>query len=67
MTKSIVFIRVPQYDYEYRFAGVTQIKHSLTVKTATDTDSESEEDYINGARNQPNKVTLTVINSQNGV
>ena len=30
-------------------------------KTATDTDSESEEDYINGARNQPNKVTLTVM------
>ena len=61
MTPSIVFIRVPRYDYEYRFTGVTQIRHSMTVKTATDTDSESEEDYINGARNQPNKVTLTVM------
>ena len=61
MTKSIVFIRVPRYDYEYRFTGVTKITHSLTTKTATDTDSESEEDYINGARNQPNKVTLNVM------
>ena len=66
MTKSIVFIRVPQYDYEYRFAGVTQITHSLTTKTATDTDSESNADYVNGARNQPNKVTLNVIESDVG-
>ena len=42
---------------------MTQIQHSFTAKVATSADSSSGADYVNGARNEPNKVVLSVIES----
>ena len=37
--------------YRYRFTGVTSVEHSLTLNL----------DVVNGARNKPDRVTLSVI------
>ena len=45
--------------YQYYFTGVTSIEHSLTLNLEKDTSEGT--DIVNGARNKPNQVTLTVI------
>ena len=66
MTLSSATVYIKDYDIEYRFSGVTSIRHSLTLKIAQDTDSTEGQDYVNGARVQPNKLTLSVIESEAG-
>jgi len=66
MTLSSATVYVKDYDIEYRFAGVTSIRHSLSLKIAQDTDSTEGQDYVNGARVQPNKLTLSVAESDAG-
>ena len=63
---SSVSVRVPSYGYTYTFSGVISVKHELSLKLQTDSDSSSGSDYINGARNQANKVVLEVIESDVG-
>ena len=63
---SSVQVRLPSYGYTYSFTGVISIKHEYSLKLQTDSNSAAGEDYINGARNQPDKVILTVVESDVG-
>ena len=63
---SSAYISIPAYGYTYSFSGVLSIKHSVSLKIQTDAESDSGTDYVNGARNQPDKVTLTVLESDVG-
>ncbi len=63
---SIVEIQVPTYGYTYTFSGVLSIKHELSLKIRTDSESATGTDYVNGARNQPDKVILSVIETDVG-
>ena len=65
MTSS-VSVRLPSYGYTYTFTGVLSIKHEYSLKLQTDSDSAAGEDYINGARNQPDKVILSVMETDIG-
>ena len=59
--QSSAYIRVKAYDYRYHFTGVTSVKHSFSLQVATTYDASRETGYVNGAKNQPNKVTLSVV------
>ena len=50
---SSVQVRLPAYGYTYTFTGVLSIKHEYSLKLQTDSSSAFGDDYINGARNQP--------------
>ena len=63
---SSVVVQVPSYGYTYSFSGVISVQHEFTLKIQTDAESETGTDYVNGARNQPDKVTLTVRESDVG-
>jgi len=63
---SSVTVSVPSYGYTYSFSGVLSVKHEFSLKISTDSESASGTDYVNGARNQPDKVILTVIESDIG-
>ena len=46
------------------FDGVLSISHSLTLKLSTDAEGEeASSDTVNGARNEPDVVTLTILTS----
>ena len=45
--------------YRYRFTGVTSVEHSLTLNLKSA--SAQGKDVVNGARNKPDRVTLSVI------
>jgi hypothetical protein len=59
-------IYVPSYGYTYTFTGVLSVKHEYSLKLQTDSSSAAGEDYINGARNQPDKVILSVVETDIG-
>ena len=42
------------------------VQHEFSLKLQTDSESVSGSDYINGARNQPDKVVLSVMESDVG-
>ena len=63
---SSVSLYLPDYGYTYRFSGVLSVKHEYSLKLQTDSSSASGEDYINGARNQPDKVILSVMETDIG-
>ena len=63
---SSVSVKLPSYGYTYTFTGVLSIKHEYSLKLQTDSDSAAGEDYINGARNQPDKVILSVVETDIG-
>ena len=54
------------YDHEnghvYLFDGVTKVQHNLSVDIQEEP-SKKKEQYVNSARNQPDKVTLDVVMS----
>ena len=60
---SSVSVRLPSYGYTYTFTGVLSVKHEYSLKLQTDSSSASGTDYINGARNQPDRVIMTVTES----
>ena len=45
--------------YQYRFTGVTSIEHTLSLNL--EKDSAQGTDIVNGARNKPDQLTLSVI------
>ncbi len=45
--------------YTYHFTGVTSIEHSLSLNL--EKESAQGSDIVNGARNKPNQITLSVI------
>ena len=63
---SSVSVTVPSYGYTYTFSGVISIQHEFSLKLQTDSESASGTDYINGARNQPDKIILSVVESDVG-
>ena len=58
---SVAYIscKVGGKTFKYRFTGVTSIEHNLALNL--DTDVSQGSDIVNGARNQPNQVTLSVV------
>ena len=58
-SSTYVFCEVGGRSYRYYFTGVTSIEHSLTLNL--EKDSSEGTDIVNGARNKPNQVTLSVI------
>ena len=65
-TASSVSVRVPSYGYTYTFTGVLSVQHAFSLKIQTESESATGTDYVNGARNQPDKVILTVLESDVG-
>ena len=63
---SSVQVYLPSYGYTYHFTGVISVKHEYSLKIQTDSDSASGSDYINGARNQPDRVILSVVETDIG-
>ena len=63
---SSVQVFLPFYGYTYTFTGVLSVKHEYSLKLQTDSNSASGADYINGARNQPDKVVLSVMETDIG-
>ena len=63
---SSVQVYLPSYGYTYSFTGVLSVKHEYSLKLRTDSSSASGDDYINGARNQPDKVILSVVETDIG-
>ena len=55
---SSVSVTVPSYGYTYTFSGVISVQHEFSLKLQTDSESATGTDYINGARNQPDKIIL---------
>jgi len=47
----------------YSFTGVLSIRHSFSLKLSTDADSSAGVNTVSGSRNQPDKVVLTVVES----
>ncbi len=63
---SSVLIVIPSYGYVYSFSGVISVRHELSLKISTDSESASDREVVTGVRNQPDKVTLTVIETDVG-
>ena len=61
---SSVQVLLPSFGYTYTFTGVLSVKHEYSLKLQTDSSSASGDDYINGARNQPDKVILSVLETE---
>ena len=61
---SAVRVLLPSFGYTYTFTGVLSVKHEYSLKLQTDSSSASGDDYINGARNQPDKVILSVLETE---
>ncbi len=59
MRQSTAYIRASGIDYTYRFCGVTAIEYSFAL--AVDADTSRGGDIINGARRQPNRIRLSVV------
>ena len=63
---SSVQVYLPSFGYTYTFTGVLSVKHEISLKLQTDSSSASGADYINGARNQPDRVILSVVETDIG-
>ncbi len=67
MAASVAYLIVKSEGWTFSFDGVVSVTHSLTLKTATDTESLEDSDYVNNARNEPDTVTLAVVASDAAV
>ena len=63
---SSVSVQIPSYGFTYTFSGVISVQHAFSLKIQTESESATGTDYVNGARNQPDKVILTVLESDVG-
>ena len=64
--QSSTWLRLIATGSEIHFSAVTQLRHSMSLKVATDTDSSEATDYLNGARKQPAKLTLSLMETDAG-
>ncbi len=67
MAASAAYLIVKSEGWNFTFDGVVSVTHSLTLKTATDSESSEDSDYVNNARNEPDTVTLAVVASDAAV
>ncbi len=58
---SSAYITVKPYNQTYHFTGVLAVSHSLSLKIFETSDTTELGSCVNGAKNQPDKVTLSVI------
>ena len=58
---SSAYITVKDYNQTYHFTGVISVTHSLSLKVFEKADATELGSFVNGAKNQPDKVTLSVI------
>jgi hypothetical protein len=65
MTSS-VSVQLPSYGYVYTFSGVISIQHEFSLKIQTESESASGSDYVNGARNKPDKIIMSIIETDVG-
>ena len=63
---SSVSVQVPSYGYIYTFSGVVSVQHEFSLKIQTEAESSSGSDYVNGARNKPDKIILSVVETDVG-
>ena len=63
---SSIQIQVPSYGYIYTFSGVVSVQHEFSLKIQTEAESSSGSDYVNGARNKPDKIILSVVETDVG-
>lgn len=59
----IVVVHVPSIKMKYTFTGVVSLQHSMALTTDTSEDTSAGSDTLNGARNQPDTLTLSVVES----
>ena len=65
-TQSATWLRLQETGSEIHLSAVTQLRHTLSLKIATDTDTTESTDYLNGARVQPAKLTLSLLETDAG-
>jgi len=58
---SSAYITVKDYNQTYHFTGVMSVTHSLSLKVFEKADATELGSFVNGAKNQPDKVTLSVL------
>ncbi len=58
---SSVSVTVKDSGAVLRFSGVTAVRISQSLRVASGSEGEDAADLMNGARNQPTKVTLSVV------
>ena len=63
MIQSEAYLLASGIDYQYHFCGVISIQYAYTSLVASGSDNAIGTDFLNGVRNQPTQVTLTVAES----
>ena len=58
---SSAYITLRDTGKTYRFTGVLSVTHHLSLKVFETSDTTELGSYVNGAKNQPDKVTLSVL------
>ena len=58
---SSAYIIVKDYDQTCHFSGVISVTHDLSLKVFEKADATELGSFVNGAKNQPDKVTLSVL------
>ena len=61
MSQSSACITVKDYNQTYRFTGVISVTHALSLKVFETSDTTELGSFVNGAKNQPDRVTLSVV------
>lgn len=61
MPQSSAYITVKEQGTALHFTGVTEITHRLGLKIFDKADVTEAASFVNGAKNEPDKVTLSVI------
>ena len=61
MPSSSAYITIKPYNQTHHFTGVVSVTHTLSLKVFETSDTTELGSYVNGAKNQPDKVTLSVI------
>ena len=61
MPQSTAYILIKSTNQIYHFTGVTSISHDISLKIQEKTDTTEENSFINGAKNNPDRVTLSLV------
>ena len=61
MARSSAYIILKETGTAYHFTGVTEIVHHLALKIFDKADVTEAASFVNGAKNEPDRVTLSVI------
>ena len=59
--KSTAYIQIKSMNKTYHFTGVISIEHTLSLKLQEKADATEDKTLINGAKNDPDRVTLSIV------